>query len=300
MTQALPWSWEFFDTVTKTEKLKRSLLTIGLTVLCTAIIILGLFELQAQRNQLQSDAREVIDSEILGEERQLLVHLPRGYAEDTTTYPLLLVLDGSSKDFTLAQVSDILTTAGAMPPVITVSIPNTDRNRDLTPPFCAQETGGEIAGGGDDFLAFIVEEALPVLHARYRTDGKQMLAGHSRAGLFTLYAQLERPDIFTAYFCFSPAFWRDDHAIIAEAKNAWSKVDSLSTFLYLSLGTEENDKMRKGYQAITKLLDQTLVPGLSVVHEDTPGANHQSNTYLSAPSALGAWGHYLRNKELKE
>ncbi len=265
-------------------------------MLCTAIIILGLFELQAQLNQLQPDEQEVINSSILEEKRQLQVHLPPGYTEDTTTtYPLLLVLDGGSKDFTLSQIGDVLTTAGAMPSVITVGIPNTNRNRDLTPPFCAQETGGKIAGGGDNFLAFIIEEALPMLHGRYRTNGAQMLAGHSRAGLFTLYAQLERPDIFDAYFCFSPAFWRDDHAIVAYAEDAWATADSIPAFLYLSLGTEENDKMRKGYEAITELLKNKPVPGLVVVHKYTPGADHQSNTYLSAPAALGTWGKYVLN-----
>ncbi len=276
--------------------MKRSLITIGLTALCTAIIILVIFEVKAQRNQLEAGGLEVVDSEILGEERKLLVHLPRNYAEDsTTTYPLLVVLDGSSKDFTLAGVGDVLTAAGAMPPVITVGIPNTDRNRDLTPPFCAQETGGEVAGGGDDFLDFIVEEAIPTIKARYRTDGTQLLAGHSRAGLFTLYAALERPDFFDAYFCFSPAFWRDDHAIVEQAEAVWARADSLSAFLYLSLGTEENDKMRKGYEAIKGLLERKQVPGLVVINDNTPGADHGSNTYLSAPMALGAWGKYVRS-----
>lgn len=276
--------------------MKRSIITIGISALCTAIIILGLFEWQAQRNQLQADGLEVVDSKVLGEKRNLLVHLPRGYNEDTaSSYPLLLVLDGSSKDFTLAQVGDVLTAAGAMPPVITVGIPNTNRNRDLTPPFCAQESEGGVAGGGDDFLTFIIEEAIPMIHDRYRTNDTQLLAGHSRAGLFTLYAQLARPGAFDAYFCFSPAFWRDDHAILAEAEKAWTKTDSLPTFLYFSLGTEENDKMRKGYEAITDLLDQKPVPGFMILHERIPGADHGSNTYLSAPAALAAWGKYARN-----
>lgn len=274
--------------------MKKLLITIGLTVLCTAIIILGLFELEAQRNQLKADALEVIDSEILGEKRQLLVHLPRGYSENTaTTYPVLLVLDGSSKDFTLAGVGDVLTAAGAMPPVITVGIPNVNRNRDLTPPICAQEADGDTMGAGDDFLTFIAEEVVPLLNARYRTNGRQFLAGHSRAGLFTFYAMLEHPGFFDAYFCFSPAFWRDDHAIVPEAERALISRDSFATFLYLSLGSEENDKMRKGYVAITDLLDQQPVSGLKVVHEYTAEADHGSNTYLSAPSALGAWGKYV-------
>lgn len=275
--------------------MKRSLITIGLTALCTAIIVLAIFEIQAQLNQSKSDVLEVIDSKILGEERELLVHLPRGYSEDTSkTYPLLLVLDGGSKDFRLAWMGEVLATAGAMPPVVTVGIPNTDRNRDLTPPFCARETDGDVAGGGDDFLAFIVEEAIPLLQARYRTSGEKILAGHSRAGLFTLYAQLERPGTFAAHLCFSPAFWRDDHAIVPLAEETWAKMDSLPTLLYLSLGTEENDKMRKGYRAITDLLDRKPVPGLAVLHEDISGADHGSNTYLSAPAALAAWGKFAR------
>lgn len=135
---------------------------------------------------------------------------------------------------------------------------------------------------------------MPLINKRYRTTGQQLLAGHSRAGLFTLYAMLERPDFFDAYFCFSPAFWRDDTAILSEAEQELAKVDSLPALLYLSLGTEENDKMRRGYQAITDLLDDKEVPGLVVTHEFMPGADHGSNTYLSAPAALSAWGKYLK------
>ncbi|MEM9528211.1 MAG: alpha/beta hydrolase-fold protein, partial [Bacteroidota bacterium] len=208
-------------------------------------------------------------------------------------YPILVVLDGSSKDFTLSGVGDILTAAGVMPPVITIGIPNTDRNRDLTPPFCAQETGGDIVGAGDTFLAFITDELVPQINKRYRTTGQQLIAGHYRAGLFTLYAMVERPDFFDAYFCFSPAFWRDDTAILPEAERLLTEVDSFPAFMYLSLGTEENDKMRKGYLAITDLLDHKPVPGLVVTHEFMPGADHGNNTFLSAPAALRSWSKYV-------
>ncbi len=62
-------------------------------------------------------------------------------------------------------------------------------------------------GGGDKFLAFLKNEAIPLIEKTYRTAPYRMLAGHSRGGLLVAYSLLAEPDLFHARFAHSPALW---------------------------------------------------------------------------------------------
>lgn len=272
--------------------MKRTLITITVTILATLLIVGTILEIQAQRAQLDADEQQEVYSEILEEERSLLIHLPRSYSSDPSrTYPVIYVLDAGSQDFRLAQISGILATAKSMPEVIVVGIRNTDRTRDLTPPSIYQSEDQEKKGEADSFLAFIHEELVPFVDQSYRTNGVNALAGHSRGGLFVGYALLTAPDFFDAHICFSPAYWRDHHQIVRDAKDLLVGRDSLATYWYNSLGTEENDKMKGGYQAMKSEI-QSLLSKSPVPFRMTPGAAHSDNPYYSAPEALSGWAKY--------
>lgn len=276
----------------KAKYMKRTLITITVSILVTLLIVGTILEIQAQRAQLAADEQQEVYSEILDEERPLLIHLPRSYSSDPSrTYPVIYVLDAGSQDFRLAQIAGILATAESMPEVIVVGIRNTDRNRDLTPPSIYQSEDQEKKGQADLFLTFAQEELVPFIEQNYLTNGVKALAGHSRGGLFVGYALLASPDFFDAHICFSPAYWRDDHQIVRDAQAMLSGQDSLATFWYNSLGTEENDKMKAGYRAMEEQLEASL--GSSMVQFwMTPGAVHGDNSYYSAPQALSQWAEY--------
>lgn len=270
--------------------MKRTLITILITLLFAAIAMVTILEIIDQLDQTDADAQEIIDSTILGEQRNLLVHLPVAY-DPAKTYPVMYVLDGSSQDFRMAGIAEMLNRAELVEDMIIVGIPNTERNRDLTPHYILQDTDGEVLGGGDQFLSFITNEVIPFIEAKYPINEYRMLAGHSRAGLFTFYAYLEQPDVFEAVFCFSPAFWRDDSIILDKAQAFYSSSTDESPFIFMSLGSEENPKMRKAYEAMTNLLDGKMIK--NVVHANTPEANHGNNLYYSAPFALKRWAEHV-------
>lgn len=262
--------------------MKKTILTILITTILTALIVLSIFEIIAQQNQLEADVLVEIDSEVLDEKRTILIHLPRGY-DEAIKYPVLYVLDGSSQDFRMSRIAEMLNIAEVVPEMIIVGIPNVDRNRDLTPHYIYQETDGDVWGQGDKFLSFITDELAPYIESNYPTNGYQMLAGHSRGGLFAFYAYMENPTAFDSYFCFSPAFWRDGSIIIDKAND----LAPSNTFIYMSLGTAENDKMKGAYDAMTQLLGNSTQSGL--IHQYTPGANHGNNLFYSTPIALKLW-----------
>ena len=273
--------------VAQKRKMKKTIITVSITMVLTALVVLTIFEVLAQMDQAEADEIEEIESEILGEKRKLLIHLPTTY-DSLKRYPVLYVLDGSSQDFRMAAIAEVLNRAGVVEEMIIVGIPNTNRNRDLTPHYILQDTDGNTYGEGDRFLQFLTQEAEPYIRARYPVTNYRMLAGHSRAGLFSFYAGLEKPGFYDALFCFSPAFWRDEAIIVDNAATAWKRAAPLDTFLFMSLGTEENDKMTSAYQQMTHLMDQYL--GDNGIHQLTEGANHGNNLYFSTPFALTKWG----------
>ncbi|WP_425392069.1 alpha/beta hydrolase [Ekhidna sp.] len=276
--------------------MKKALITITITAFVTTILVLTIFEIVAQMDQLEADELEEVHSEILNESRNLLIHLPTAY-DPERTYPILYVLDGSSQDFTISRIAEMLSIAEVVPELIIVGIPNTDRNRDLTPHFILEDTDGEIYGQADQFLAFIEKEAIPFIESKYSTNGNRMLAGHSRAGLFSFYAYLEKPDLFDSYFCFSPAFWRDGSIIIDKAREI--DINAKRPFIFMSLGTEENTKMKTAYNEMTLLLDSDS-SYQNFVHAYIPGANHGNNLYYSTPLALKKWSQYLEKSKANE
>mgnify|MGYP003658720532 FL=1 len=104
--------------------MKKILLTILITMIVTAISAFKIFKIIVEEDEPRADRREEINSVILGEKRELLIHLPAGY-DPAQSYPVMYVLDGSSQDFRVAHVAEILDRANTVPKMIIVGIPNT-------------------------------------------------------------------------------------------------------------------------------------------------------------------------------
>ena len=74
-----------------------------------------------------------IHSSILAEDRQLLIHLPEGYEDSETRYPVIYVLDGKGHFRHATTAVTLLESHDMMPQSIIVAIPNNrgTRSRDL-------------------------------------------------------------------------------------------------------------------------------------------------------------------------
>ncbi len=70
-----------------------------------------------------------IQSSILGEDRQLIVSLPKDYDTSKNAYPVLYILDGNETGI----LDAITVTRKLSAEMIIVAIPNTDRDRDMMP-----------------------------------------------------------------------------------------------------------------------------------------------------------------------
>ena len=192
------------------------------TAIATTIVVRHQYEQAADDRHVVA---AVVRSRVLSEQRDLIVSLPDSYQQDTTRrYPVLYVLDGSSQTAPTAQSARLMARIGVMPEIIVVGLPASGENRarDYTPPYMradADEKNGP-AGEANRFLQFIETELIPHVEQRYRTTSTRMLAGNSRGGLFVMYSLLEKPDLFSARFAYSPALWRDNDRIVTELRRS--------------------------------------------------------------------------------
>jgi predicted alpha/beta superfamily hydrolase len=167
-------------------------------------------------NRLVIGRTDSLYSDILKEERKLLVSLPGDNNNDdprdtSKRYPVLYLLDGDSHFHSVTGILDQLTRNGLCPPMIVVAIPNTDRSRDLTPTHSLKLPDGteqdflKTTGGAENFTTFIEKELIPYVDSHYGTRPYRVLTGHSFGGLFAINTLINHPDIFNAYVAIDPS-----------------------------------------------------------------------------------------------
>jgi predicted alpha/beta superfamily hydrolase len=189
-----------------------------------------------------------IYSNVLHEERILLISLPEDYGKSDKTYPVLFKLDGDKENFLQAfsaafYLFDMIDNA---PDPIIIGIENTDRNRDMLPDQKANY-----------FIQFIHTELIPFVDRNYRTNGFRILCGQSLSSLFALYSFLEQPDIFDAYILGSFGFYKESLSVLFENElKRNSDLKSIGT-KYLFVGNGKLDKNDPD-GTITKRGDQFL------------------------------------------
>src|SRR5215467_1159053 len=113
----------------------------------------------AQNLALQAPERIVVRSNVLNEDRPILVRLPAGAQAAKVRYPVLYMTDGDGHMEEVGGIIDFLVAHNRCSPMILVGIPNTDRTRDLTPTRAdAKSPEGKVvqtfptSGGADRFL----------------------------------------------------------------------------------------------------------------------------------------------------
>ncbi len=163
-----------------------------------------------------------IHSELLQEDRKYFVHLPPSYGQSKQTSPVIYLLDGEQNFLlTVGIVTKMHTySKNSLQDVIIIGIPNTNRTRDYTPTPGVSKKGNatlENSGGGNLFLSFIQKELIPSIDKNYLTSERKILIGHSYGGLLTIYALLNRSDIFTDYLALDPSFWWDNQQLLKSA-----------------------------------------------------------------------------------
>lgn len=233
-----------------------------------------------------------IHSEILGEDRTVLIHKPPVYDRTSTAYPVLYLLDGDAHFHHTTGIINFLSSVGRMSPMLVVALPNTDRTRDLTPPLSTEDQRFLTAGGADSFLAFIADELMPFVEANYRTAPYKALVGHSFGGLFAIHALLTRPEAFDAYVSISPSLWWDNKGLLPKAEAFFEANEALRGFLYMTMGNE-GGAMLAGAWGMAGVLEEKAPDGFewafALMEEETHGSIPHRTTYDALEALYADW-----------
>ena len=236
----------------KSSKYKSVILTlIGMAFFC----MYNLSHAQIDNEDIIIGKHKKLYSDILNEERSLLIHSPPGYEKSQEKYPVLYVLDGGY----IPTFSKVTGTVEFLvweniPNMIIVGIKNTDRERDMFP---MKTESDPTSGGADNFLKFFSEELIPFMDKNYRTENYRILSGTSNSAFFTVYVLLEKPDLFSAYIASSPTLlsWFND--IINEKFGELKKKnESLNKMLYLIYGENDYQSIIKSIPEFTKIIEE--------------------------------------------
>ena len=212
-------------------------------------------------------------SKILGNRRDVLVYLPRGYRRfSRRRYSVLYLQDGqnifdastsfSSVEWGVDETAERLIQKELIEPLIIVAIANTgkDRIHEYAPsPGAIFESALEerrSRGLGRDYGRFLIEELKPYIDKKYRTQREAEftgLGGSSMGGLVTMALGLWFPNVFTRLLVMSPAVWWDNEVIVRRVEELDGK---LPLKIWLDTGTNEI-----GWERAQKLRDALIKKG---------------------------------------
>lgn len=257
----------------------------------TAIFILALPSLSVN-SETRNDSQgytlniEKLQSKVLNEQREVVVQLPKSYAENPEkTFPVIYRLDGAVNLPLMNAVLESLQSENAAPEVIIVAIENTDRFRDLFP-MANEDPYGPVGygGGGANFLSFITTELIPMVENKYRVHDFRVIAGGSAGGVFGLYALTQNPELFKAVIAYSPAVWWNYGAPAKNTVAFFKSSSQLDHYIYTSIGNEPAP-MRPYYDDMILGMQANHPAGLRWVNDAYAGVRHNLVTAASIFSA---------------
>lgn len=268
------------------RKRYRAALILLVFVLSTNIVYSQLDSLSTSNNKAF-----LINSKILDESRSIWIHLPSDYNSATKTYPVIYLLDGEGSFSYTSELVDYLSgyDRNRIPELIVVGIHNIDRTRDFTPIHSLVSFDGKIdsarmaaTGGGVKFLQFIQNELVPYIEENYRTQPYRILAAHSLAGLFGLYAMEKSPELFQSTILMSPAIYGGNDQVLKDFGSFLKLHPDLKGKLFISLGNENMQNIN----SIIKQLKLATLKSFDWTFRKYEDENHFSVTYKSMYDGL--------------
>ncbi len=172
------WKLCFFECIYKiANNMKYSFLL---------LIVFVTVELAAQSKYTIGEKHQ-IESKILGQERVVYVHLPKGYEHSETAYPVLYILDGQWHFTNGVAIQESLRTPDALPQMIVVGI--VDKNPERRTLLGSQR---------EKFLAHLEKELIPFIDAQFKTTNDRVLFGWEAGAYFSSHVLLHDTQLFNA------------------------------------------------------------------------------------------------------
>lgn len=236
-------------------------------------------------------------SEILGNERDVHVYLPPGYAVGgKKQYPVLYLADGQNVfnrdtsfggvEWGVDEIVEDLIRKGKMKEVILVAVNNTpDRMNEYTPVPDPAHGGGKL----DAYADFLIKELKPFIDSHYCTSPipeNTGIMGSSLGGLSALYLGWTYPHVFSLVGALSPSIWWAGKDIIGRIGNDPAKGGPEK--VWLSFGHRESsdenqnglpDGVEDAREMASVLFEKGYVPGESLFYFEDPDGAHNEGSW---------------------
>ncbi len=233
-----------------------------LAVLFVLIMNQAIIQAQEDGDDVIIGKYRIIHSNILNEDRLLLIHLPREYGETRLSYPVLYVLYGQDINNYFAEaviISEKLGSTGEIPPVIVVGVANANRYRDNLPVKIRDRSD---SGGANHFIRFFEEELIPYIDKNYRTKNFRILAGPQAGAVFGLYTLITNPTLFNAVLSENPFMNTENTEFLyPEAESFFKNTKFLKNFLYIKCEKDERPQDLEYVENFAKLLESNTPEG---------------------------------------
>lgn len=265
-------------------------MTIRLAILQVLLLTLS-FQIQAQSQEsrmpiiIGEGIRQ--HSDIMEEDRVIIVGTPSGYERSDKEYPVLYLLDGGMHFQHTTAITEFLAANLYIPQMIVVAINSPDRIRDLTTKSVdtAEIERYPTHGGFERFQRYIKEELMPWVDKNYRTHPYNILVGHSFGGLFAVQSLISEPGLFDAYLTISPSMHWNTQSLVSESENFFESIDNLPTTFYMSAGNEGRESLG-GMRKLAGVLDAKSPQGFVWGFEQMPLESHGSISLKSIYNGL--------------
>lgn len=233
---------------------------------------------QDSSENISAGKKVKIFSKVLNEERQILISLPSGYEQSKKRYPVIYITDGAE--------SRLIATGGMIkylgyweiPQMISVYIPNTNRDRDLsiskTPVEQFEDSG---ADGGVNFTKFLTQELISYIDNNYRTTDYRILVGYSLGGGFAINALLTAPEYFNAYIAASPHI-EFEQELLDKTQQFFQSRKTLNRFLFIPYYEKDAKTISLVVPKIIKIIKENLPHGFKYEIKLYKGQGHIPST----------------------
>lgn len=220
-----------------------------------------------------------INSEKLGESRQLKIQVPRNYDTSDKKYPVVVVFDGDYLFEIAAGNVDYAAYWEDMPEAIVVGI-NQYQKREADCYYSEQNSLPIETGAA--FFEFVSMELIPFIDKNFRTENFKVAVGHGQTANFINYYLLKGVPLFQAYISLSPSLAPDMKTYLTE------KMPKLEQKIFYYLAAANNDKgnIKEETEALAKSISSIENDNLLDHSEVFTDATHYSLPAQAIPKAL--------------
>ena len=211
-----------------------------------------------------------IKSEVLGTDRNLIIHLPTGYEESTQQYPVLYLLDGERHIYHAVITAELLHKAKKIPELIIVAIANKENMRER-----------DLNTESEKFTRFLSSEVMTYVESHYRTSGLNTLFGHSLAGFYTADLFANSSELFDNYIAASPPLQGDEieiyNKIIAHKNTQKPK----ALYFTLANAAAEGNDVANAMTNFVSLINTKAPNNLNWHYQPLAEQTHITTSYLT-------------------